>query len=236
LTNNIHCHDFNSKWWGSPVGITWNPECLSSSSQEWKAEAESFSWVEARVPASMVPTQAERVSNGFFWADLQLEYRVSLRKIQSLPGSWSVIDAAERQIDPKDFASFAGERYRSIPGITNEILQARYEMWARSLVRNSPSSCATVFDGREVAGYVFGTMDGLRANFSLAVASRRSTSHGLGVYLGAAELFRRCGAKSMHASLSAANTSALNSHVILGCTFVNATTIWLRCSDSLGSN
>jgi hypothetical protein len=229
----IASHAFNSKWWGAPVGVTSSFEALASSPVAMRAAATPYEWVEARVPVSDLPAEWTGPSNGFTWVDLQLGYRVALKRVESLPSTWSVAAADHRPIDLDDFADFAAERYSRIPGATPARLAQRYRMWATELIAASPHACATVLRGDEVAGYVLGSLEGTKASFTLAVASRTSTAHGLGIYLGAAALYRGLGATSMHAALSASNLPALNAHVALGCLFVSATGIWLRYSESL---
>jgi hypothetical protein len=229
----ITSHAFNSAWWGAPVGITATFEALASSPETMRAAAEPYEWVEARVPVADLPSEWPGPCNGFTWVDLQLGYRVALKRVESLPSTWSVAAADRRPIDLDNFADFSAERYSRIPGATSQRLAERYRLWATDLIEASPHACATVLRGDEVAGYVLGSVAGTKASFTLAVASRRSTAHGLGIYLGAAALYRNLGATSMHASLSASNLPALNAHVALGCLFVSATSIWLRYSENL---
>jgi len=227
-------HEFNSRWWGAPVGITHDFDLLAASSNEVALAARAYEWIEARVPTGSVPPNWAGPTNGFYWVDLQLGYRVSLKRIEQLPPSWSFVAADRLSIDVDDFADFTAERYGRLPGTTPERIAQRYRLWAQDLIDQAPQACATVLRNDEVAGYVLGSVDGSKASFTLAVASRGSSAHGLGIYLGAAALYRSLGATTMHSALSATNLPALNAHVALGCLFVSATGIWMRYSDPSG--
>ena len=221
-------HRFNSDWWGAPAGISSSVDVLTADRSQLSPACQPYAWVEARVPTRAVPDGWLGPTNGFVWADLQLAYRASLNRIETLPEDWSYVSAEERSIDLSDFAEFNGERYSRLPGITPRRIADRYQRWASNLVEKHPSACATILKGNQAAGYVFGSVNGRKAEFTLAVASRSASVPGLGIYLGAASLYRDLGASTMVSSLSAANLSALNAHVAIGCLFVSATGVWLR--------
>jgi hypothetical protein len=227
----IEMHEFNAAWWGAPVGIT-NDFTVLTSPPGALTRLDEFAWVEARVPQSSIPMGWLGPTNGFQWVDLQLSYRANLRRIDPLPADIQVVSAADDGIDVLDFAPFMAERYARLPGITDALLARRYKDWARSLVAASPNSCATVRHRGKIAGYVFGSVNGTTASFTLAVSSRTAESPGLTVYLGAAHLFRSLGATTMSSALSATNVAAINAHVTLRCLFTQATGIWLRVGST----
>ena len=220
-------HRFNSDWWGAPAGISSSVDVLTADRSQLSPACQPYAWVEARAH----PGSPRRLAGTYKRLRLgrpSTSYRASLNRIETLPEDWSYVSAEERSIDLSDFAEFNGERYSRLPGITPRRIADRYQRWADNLVEKHPSACATILKGNQAAGYVFGSVNGRKAEFTLAVASRSASVPGLGIYLGAASLYRDLGASTMVSSLSAANLSALNAHVAIGCLFVSATGVWLR--------
>ncbi len=225
-------HAFNSRWWGAPVGITTSLDALTATSAQLEADARPFAWIEARVPNSQLPDGWLGPSNGFQFVDTQLAYRAGLRRLDALSPDVDIVTADRRSIDTDDFAAFTAERYARLPGITPERLADRYARWARDLVEAAPHTCATVSHRGDVAGYVFGHVDGAKASFTLAVGSASGHTPGLSIYLAAAHLLRGAGATTMSSALSATNVAAINAHVALHCLFVSATSVWIRMADA----
>ena len=227
----ISQHDFNTRWWGQPVGISTEPSLLTRSPDILGQLVEPFSWVEVRCPLDQLPSGWLGPENGFQFVDVQLSYRAPLHNLAPLSRSTSIVPASESGLgDLADLAPFTAERYSKLPGITPELLALRYKKWAEDLVAEHPDWCATVLHEDRTAGYVFGSPDGTSAHFVLAASSTRATTPGLVIYLAAAQFFASKGARQMQSALSSTNVGALNAHMPLRCRFLQATGVWIRMS------
>jgi len=222
-------HEFNTVWWGKPVGISTDRALLTMPDDELDKMVLDYDWIEVRCPLNEIPAAWLGPNNGFQYVDAQLSYRAPLRHLAPLSPATSLIPATDRPLGGlDDLAPFSSERYAKLPGVTAERLAARYRRWANDLVAAHPDWCAAVLHEGQPAGYIFGAPDGRSANFVLAASSVEATTPGLVIYLAAAHFFAGKGAARMASAFSSTNVGALNAHVALRCRFDKATGIWIR--------
>jgi|688.fasta_scaffold13632_7 hypothetical protein len=223
----INVHEFNSLWWGNPVGISIEVEDLFLSQEQLLSDETLFDWIEFRVPFGTLPNQKLGPDNGAHLVETQLTYQKNISRLGSCPEGVELVTTTEQIIDFSDFSAFSHERYSKLRLVDSEKLARRYSLLAGRLVEEAPRTCATVFYKSLLVGYVFGRVKEGTAVFDLAVTSKQSQVSGQILYEAAGHLFNQAGAKRMTSSFNAANIGALNAHVRMQCRFIEATSIWL---------
>jgi hypothetical protein len=221
-------HEFNTRWWGSPVGHSDDIDLLMANEAELTRELDAYDWCEVRVKHGDVARLPLAERNTFAWVDTQLHYRLNLRRVEGIPKAATIVDSTELSIDVEKFASFQSERYRMLPQVSQAKVDERYRLWANDLIESSPGYCATAFYKENIVGYFFGQPDGESARFSLAVANQLASVPGMLLYSCALNHFKSLGARTAAASISSQNIGALNIHAALGCQFYEAVGCWLR--------
>jgi hypothetical protein len=221
-------HEFNTRWWGAPVGHSDDIDLLMANEAELTRELQQYDWCEVRVRHDDVASSPTVKQNTFVWFDTQLHYRLSLRRLDRLPQTAKIIACSELAINVESFASFQSERYRLLPNVSQTKVDDRYKLWAKNLIESNPEYCATAFYKEKAVGFFFGQPDGEFVRFSLAVADQMSLVPGMFLYSCAADYFKSLGARTLTASISSQNVGALNIHAALGCQFYEAVGCWLR--------
>lgn len=227
----IKVHEFNSLWIGRPVGISSEVDDLFMDRHRMSTYLSKFDWIEFRVPFSGLPKQHLAPANGAHLVETQLTYRKNISSFDSLPKDVEIVTADVSGIDFGDFSSFSNERYTRLKNIGDVELAQRYSLLAERLVRDSPSTCATVYHKSTTVGYIFGHINGSTAVFDLVVMSKKSKANGQILYETAGYMLRDRGARVMTSSFNAANLGALNAHVLMQCRFIGATSIWFAESN-----
>lgn len=220
-------HDFNSSWWGAPIGISSDVNDLFLTREQLSTSLNKFEWIEFRVPVVTLPSQKLGPTNGAHMVDMQLSYQKNISRLNVPLSGVEILKATEIEINFNDFSPFSHERYIKLNKVDHEKLAMRYCLLAQHLVQNSPNTCATVFYKSSLVGYIFGHVTGTTAVFDLAVTSKSSQISGQILYEAAGHFFNMAGANKMTSSFNAANIGALNAHVRLQCRFLEATSIWL---------
>jgi hypothetical protein len=223
---NLSRHDFNSDWHGSEFGISQDLHLLQATAETVQKVCSHFSVVELRVPSESVHKKWDDLGNGFKEVDLTIGYRLNAKKFANIENDMNFVSSAILPIDLQDFAEFSSERYLHLPNMTVNKLSRRYQNWAANLIKQYPETCGTILNNDTPSGYVFGNIEGDRANFTLGVASKKSNVFGLAFYQKAIQMFYQGGAKSIFSSFSASNIRSLNLHAALGCRFLSSTAVY----------
>jgi hypothetical protein len=223
----IRTHEFNSVWWGSPVGISSDVQDLFQTAEQLSSELTVFDWIEYRIAFDDLPTQKLGPSNGARLVETQLSYQKNISRMNACPAGVTILPAIQISIDVNNFSPFSHERYAKLREVDSNRLASRYRQLANQLIENSPETCASVFYKSSLVGYVFGHINGTTAVFDLAVTAVNAQVSGQALYDAAGHMFNQAGASRMTSSFNAANLGALNAHVRMQCSFVKATSIWL---------
>jgi hypothetical protein len=214
----IREHRFNSRWWGGRVGIV---EDLDLEGRE------QFDWVELRAELASAPL--ERIAGaGFFQVDVQLPFRIALARVPETPSLAALqIERAPFSIEADEVAPFAHERYRYLPGMTEERLTKRYAEWAAAQVEQHPQWCLRVTSGGKTQGWFLSQMTAEGLNLELAMLHRSATISGALLYQKALVEYAKLGARVGYARFSVTNTAVLNIYAQLGARFLPPVGTWL---------
>lgn len=229
----IRQHDFNSQWWGGPVGIVESLTFFKNSPEEQQRALEAYEWVELRVPLETAPLAAI-ADAGFVQFDVQLPFRINLTKVASTSGfdELTVERADEKPfaIEGNDLAFFRTERYRHLPGMTAERLGERYAAWSQQLLDTAPEWCLRVSSGGNVQGWFLSRMteDGL--SLELAMLHRAATVSGLYLYQKGLVAYAER-ARLGYARFSVMNVPVLNIYSRLGAQYLAPAGSWLWLRD-----
>ena len=177
----IKTHEFNTQWWGKPVGIVTEPRFFEQPESERRALLQPFEWVEFKMPLEECPVETVMLHRaGFMQVDTQINYRLSLVNLQE-PESLAGLDvefADERPFDigEDEIKSFEHERYFKLPGITAEMVNRRYVLWCRQHLREHASECLrVVYEGQVQGWYLGATTEAPGLNRPLPPSRARST-------------------------------------------------------------
>lgn len=223
----IRKHEFNSAWWGSPVGISSDVQDLFQNPEQLCSELTTLDWIEFRIAFDDLPTRKLGPANGAQLVETQLTYQKNISRIGGCPGGVTILPATQTPINVNNFSPFSHERYSKLRKVDTDRLALRYRQLADQLVKNSPETCASVFYKSSLVGYIFGHLKETTAVFDLAVTSINAQVSGQALYDAAGYMFNQAGASRMTSSFNAANLGALNAHVRMQCSFIEATSIWL---------
>ncbi len=227
----IGLHQFNTDWWGNPVGILRDPGFFRLPHDEQRRQLTDFAWVEFRAPMEEdLPVRAIH-EGGFFLADTQIEFRIGLNTVAHKCDSGVEIRSAEEpgwSLDSEDWAEFGYERFQFLAGCSPQPLRDRYRRWAENMASQHPAlSLRIVFEGRTEAWFLAEPMSGDSINLALCVQRRGSRISGMLAYTSALARYREMGFRVGRASFSVRNTAVHNIYANLGARFVRPTAIWL---------
>ena len=125
----IREHDFNTRWWGNPVGIVDDPAFFALGHEERAALLNPFDWVEFKAGLGPGAPLDPACRAGFFQVDTQLPFSINLKALDATPSteSMEIAFAADEPFDvtADDLASFTHERFRFIPGCGEERINQR---------------------------------------------------------------------------------------------------------------
>lgn len=227
----IRVHEFNSEWWGCPVGIVDDPVFFSLAPDERKKLIDPYSWVEYRAVVGEHPPFRTVSEAGFFHADTQVEYEILLEDVRTTP-SMNVLKTrfADEQTfvaRAEDMKDFAAERFNHLPGMTPQRVNSRYALWGRKLVAESPEWCMEVLESGEVQGWSFGRMTNKGLNLTLRVLRRGARIRGRDLYRKTNLEYAKRGATTGWASHSVSNLAGLNINASLGAHYKGVEHFWL---------
>lgn len=231
----IRLHQFNTDWWGKPVGIIEDAAFFLLPAAERNQALAEFDWVEVRTElTNRVPSSAIHEA-GFFAADTQVEFRIGLSGGErTFPQGIELISAEDPgwSLDASCWAPFEHERFSLLPRITPERLLARYRMWALSLADKHPEHCFQIlYEGGSQAWFLGGPISNDVVDLTLSVRRENARISGHAVYQAALAQYANLGFRIGQASFSIRNTGVHNIYAKLGARFRRPTGIWLWCRE-----
>lgn len=226
----IRRHEFNTRWWGSPVGIIDDPLFFDLPDGARAEALASYEWVEFRSTLAAAPPLADMARAGFFLADTQVTFRIALKEEASACGeNLCVRFACEPGFEfrGEDLAAFEHERYALLAGNTPERLDARYAEWARESIRDHPEDCLAVLSKGAIQGWFFSQREAGGLNLALAAAHRDARISGYWLYERSLAAYASKGHRVGFASFSVSNCAVHNIYAKLGARFTAPVGIWL---------
>lgn len=223
-------HEFNSRWLGAPFAIGFGPELLSMSASELQAISDGYRWIEVRCDVKALPTGDLAPTNGLVQVDTQLGYSVPMRQpaVKSSRLLAKPLQQEDLTHSRLDFAAFSAERYLRLATVTAEILDLRYQQWARQSIKEYPQLSLAIWNVDLLVGYSFARpVSETKLNLELVTASASNNLPGLAIYAACLEHYSSLGYRTAVASFSAHNLGAVNVHMALRCRVTSATDIWL---------
>jgi hypothetical protein len=231
----IRSHHFHSEWWGAPVGVIDDPAFLSLPADERARQLAGYSWVELRAGMKSVDSLALREA-GFMQIDTQIAFRINISQVASGP-SMATLDVERASdspftIESDEIAPFTHERFRHLPGITAERIDARFVLWARQHLATHPEWCLRVTSGGITQGWFLSAMTKKGLNLELAMLHRGATISGMYLYQKALTTYAAFGARVGFARFSVENTAVMNIYARLGAQFLAPLGIWLWTAET----
>lgn len=227
----IREHEFNTSWWGSPVGILDDSAFFALEPSVQNDACAPWSWIEFSAPLDAASHPDKLGRAGFHSVDTQVRFRINLSGIDSTPSieRLSAVSAEEEafEISGNELKSFEHERFRFLPGVTAERLNDRYARWSNLLVASQPAWCLRILDGADVQGWFLAQAHpGKPLNLTLAML--RSDAHISGhlLYQKAMLEFAVRGARIGGAAFSVGNTAVMNIYASLGARFLHPRGYW----------
>lgn len=235
----IRIHEFNTRWWGSPVGIVYDPNFFDLAPLAQQKLLNPFAWSEFQSPLDEAPSPLSLVAAGFAQADTQLRFILNLSKVET-PACASKLecrfaDDEHFTIGSEELAHFNHERFHHIPGCTVNRTRERYALWANDLIGEHPDCCIRLYLDQRPQGWFLsrpGEQHGL--NLTLAMLSSDAEISGMLLYQQACTAFASRGHRLGHASFSATNTPVHNIYSTLGARFLPPSGNWLWVGKAEG--
>jgi len=226
----IRLHEFNTKWWGHPVGIVDDGAFFSLSPEAQQEALAPFHWVEYKAPLHEAPL-LDMQRAGFFLSDVQEQFRIKLSCEEGSflePLNVCFADAKPLELTDESFAAFEHERFQHLPGCSKERLRSRYGPWARQMIREHPETCLAVLANGAIQGWFLSHPVSNGLNLALAMNHRDARISGFLVYQKGLSAYAARGYRIGGASFSVTNTAVHNIYCRLGAQFVAPTGIWLK--------
>lgn len=229
----IKLHEFNTRWWGQPVGIVTDAAFFELAKPERVERLEDYQWTEFRMPLENPPVDLDAIhAAGFFQIDTQINYRLGFRDLPN-PPSLAELDVEFADEAPFEVAadaakSFDHERFARIPGVSQERADQRYVLWsAEHIARHPATSLRVLHNGRVQGWYLGDDSEGAGLHLTLGMLSRDSSISGLLVFLRAYHAFAQRGYRMGRASFSVNNTPVHNIYVAVGAHFLRPVGHWV---------
>ena len=225
----IRHHEFNSAWWGKPVGIIDEVEFFSLSASKQATLLAEFAWVEFRTTLESA-NFAELHRSGFVQVDTQVRFKLGLTRLPDLPsanGLQITFADNDRFTVPADqIADFAAERFSYLCGASARKIRQRYAMWGASLIDASPEHCIQVSSASGVQGWFLASQHGGSTALTLAMLHDGASTSGFLVYVAALRAFADRGARLGTAAFSVTNAPVHNIYAALNARFVSTEGCW----------
>jgi hypothetical protein len=228
----IRTHDFNTEWWGSPVGIVDDPQFFDLPQPERERLLSPYAWVEFRAPLKEGGSLHETIGRaGFFFTDVQIPLQVNLDAVadaRSIEGL-AAYSADERPFDvaADQMAAFRRERFFHLPGVTAAKVNERYALWGKRLIKNDPAACLAILQGDAVQGWFLCSRPRREIDLTLAMLHRDAAISGSSLYRKALRTFAARGDTVATSSFSVANPAVMNIFAHLGAHFLTPIGYWL---------
>ncbi len=227
----IRHHEFNSSWWGKPVGIVSLEKIEPKQMQSLHEVLSLYDWVEYK------QNLVDGISNlcisrlGFELVDVQIPFRISLSNIASTPSieNMQIIPASERSfaIERDEFIPFHNERFKFIIESNEALLNKRIYLWSNQLIEANPQHCVRLELLGETMGWFLGQVTDQGLQLTLAMLKRGSNISGMHLYQKAMNYYKLLGFKIGYASFSVTNTPVMNIYAKLGARFYDPIGCWI---------
>lgn len=232
----IRDHDFNTRWWGRPVGFVHDPAFFSLDRAMRQKLLAPYTWAEFYSQMDQAPSLDGLAAAGFFQTDTQIRFLLNLSKVKATPSTdkleFRFADQDRFAIETEDLAMFNHERFRHVPGCTEARTNARYALWANNLIREHPETCMRVLLGNRLQGWFLSRPDEQRRlNLALAMLSGTAEISGMLLYQLACVAYARRGHRLGNASFSVTNTPVHNIYAVLGARFTPPSGNWLWLAE-----
>ncbi len=227
----IREHEFNTRWWGSSVGILDDPAFFDLDTDVQADACAPYSWIEFSTQIDAAPHPEKLGRAGFRNVDAQVRFRIGLSGLASAPSVERLaVQSADEQpfdVSGSELLDFVHERFRFLPGITAERINDRYALWSNRLIADYPQWCLRISDGDEVQGWFLAQAKPDRP-LHLTLAMLRSDAHISGhlLYQKALLEFAARGARIGEAEFSIGNTAVMNIYASLGARFLHPKGYW----------
>lgn len=227
----IRDHEFNSVWYGRRAGLVTDVRFFDLSESDRARLLVDYAWVEYRAPLTNGIETLAPSRCGFAFVDVQVEFRISLRRIPTPPcvDDLSIISGEDQFVVPaiQDIKPFVHERYALLSEVDAEKLQQRYWMWAQRLAAADPRYCLTVGLPSSVQGWFFAHPTNRGLNLTLAAMHRDATISGAALYAHCLRAYADRGATVGYAGFSVTNLDVHNIYAWLGARFIPPTAVWI---------
>jgi len=235
----IRDHEFNIRWWGSPVGSVHDPAFFSLDPATQQKLLKPYAWVEFYSQMDQAPPLQSLAIAGFFQVGIQIQFLLNLRKVQA-PAckdrlNYTFADHKNFAINAGEIAMFAHERFQYIPGCTATRINERYALWANELIREYPETCMQLFLDNKIQGWFLSRPIKQRGlNLALAMLSNNAEISGMLLYQQAIVAYSGRSHRLGKASFSVTDTPVHNIYATLGARFTPPGGNWLWISEAVG--
>jgi hypothetical protein len=229
----IRLHEFNTRWWGAPVGIVDDGAFFALPPEKRKLALAPYRWAEFRSNLKSAPPFSAMHNAGFLLADTQLQFRIGLKSgSEPCREELEVRFASETpfELEDRELAPFEHERYGRLPH-GQERTNARFGAWGRQLIREHPETCIEVLAKGEPQGWFLSQPSSRGLNLALAMLRRSAQISGFLLYEKGLASYAARGHRIGWASFSVTNTAVHNIYAKLGAHFVEPTGIWMWIAD-----
>jgi len=235
----IRNHEFNSHWWGTPIGFIDDPAFFTLTSEKQQDILAPYAWAEFCSDLDQTPPLENLAAAGFNQFDTQIHFLINLSKVEASASTerldLNFADQINFDIDAKGLALFTHERFHHIPGCTVTRTNERYAMWANKLINEHPKTCMQLFLDNRLQGW-FLSLPGKKKGLDLALAMLSNTAEisGMLLYQQACIAYALRGHRLGSASFSVTNTAVHNIYTTLGARFMSPSGNWLWLSQAAG--
>ena len=226
----IKTHEANSAWWGSPVAIITDAAWFAHDEATRAAQLAPYAWAEFKSPLNAAPRALDLQRAGFAWTDAQMNFRISLSNVPDSPSlaQYECISAAEQHftLQQGDVRTFEHERFLQLPGVTTDMLNARYTKWANDLIAAHPEWCVRLVLNGQTQGWFLSEAKGSSVALTLAMLASDAVASGQPLDQRAMREYAKRGGTVGQAAFSVSNTPVMNIYSSLGAKFTAPTGVW----------
>jgi len=224
----IREHEFHSRWWGELAGVVDDVAFLALPAEERAKQLRAFAWVELRAPLHAAdPLALARA--GFAQIDTQIPFKIRVNRVTSGPSldELTAERASEHPFAIDGAAPFVHERFRHLPGITEEKLAQRFALWAEAQIAAAPEWCLRIAADGATQGWFLSEMQKDGLHLELAMLHRDAAISGAYLYRKALLTYASLGATIGAARFSVENAAVMNIYASMGAQFLAPIGIWL---------